>query len=141
MAEKSKTISLEWVLPESQMDEELAALQRAGGTVQGKVRSYEPDDPDEVDDYDSQFDPMTVVAVAVGVGYLIEKVSNVWLKHKRAGGQIIDGRGGKLVVRRVPYTKHGTLVFMTDQGNQVFETSQEDEGFTFLREFLGKYHG
>jgi hypothetical protein len=119
------------LLPVTFITEESAAAEyRAAVEAQGQVvREESWDVPDDLlDEYgDAQFEPFMILVAAVSVGFLIKRISDVWLDHSRAGGQVIDVRKGTIEVRRAPYLNRGTLVLVTDNEQAVYAPEQHDE--------------
>jgi hypothetical protein len=109
---------------------------KEGGKVTKAAQPWRIPD-DLLDRYaDAQFEPLIVIAVIVGVGWLIKRVSDVWLDQTRPGGQVIDTRGGKVVVRVAPYLERGTLVLQSDKEVRVFRPNQRDEALKVLETAL-----
>lgn len=140
MSEANKVISVEFITEESTVPEYITAIEQSGGKLERPEKSY--DIPaDLIDDYgDAQFEPFTVIAVAVSVGFLIKRISDVWLDHSRSGGQVVDTRGETMSVRRAPYLERGTLVILTDNDTKVYHTKDKDEVLDVL-ERIALAHG
>ena len=112
----------------------------AGGSVL-ETRPFEPD-ADEADLYgDRQFEPLTVVAVAAGVAFVIGRISDVWLDHRRPGGQIVDLRTVPAQVRPAPALERGELLVIRPNGREVFRARNRDESASILRAVLGARDG
>ncbi len=134
-----KLLTVELVTEESRARESLAAIEASGGTVHGAARPWDVP-ADLIEDYsDAQFEPLTIVAAAVSAAFLIKRISDVWLDHNRPGGQVVDARRGKLVVRVAPHLERGTLVVLTDQGKEVYSPDRSDAAAAVLEKlFAGR---
>ena len=132
-------ISANFVMEESSVSDYVTAVDKSGGKLAGPPGPYTI--PAELlDDYsDAQFEPLMVVAATVAVGFLVKRISDVWLDHKRPGGQVVDTRGGQTVIRVAPYLERGTLVLQSDRGVQVFRPEKHDEALPVLGKLLSAH--
>ena len=134
-----ETIELEWILPESEKDAQVRAFELAGGDVEDSGGAYRPK-PDELADYPAAgFEPMTLITVAASVVFVVESLTKLWRDRTVRGATIVDTRGGKIRVRRVPSMPHGQLVVVQEGGSQVFNREQANDGSALLREILPKF--
>jgi hypothetical protein len=133
------TISVQFVTEESKASGDIAEIEKSGGKLDAPPSPFDVP-ADLVDDYsDAQFEPLTIIAATVATAFLVKRISDIWLDHSRPGGQVVDTRGGKTVVRVAPYLKRGTLVLQSEQEVKVFEPNDKDEALPFLAKVLG--HG
>ena len=140
MPEQSDHVTVEFVTQESDITEYITAVNDSGGQITEGEKPWDIP-PDLLDDYaDAQFEPMMVVAVAVSVGFLIKRVSDVWLDHKRAGGQIVDTRGKDISVRWASHLERGTLVLVSNDDTRVYKPDNRDEALNVL-EKMAVAHG
>lgn len=129
-------IPVEFVTEESIAYDYVAEIEKSGGKLEYPVRPFQIP-ADLIDDYsDAQFEPFTLVAAIVSVGFLIKRISDVWLDHTRPGGQVIDTRGGKIIVRRAPYLERGILVLQSEEGVKVFQPQDHDEALSLLEKMV-----
>lgn len=130
-------LTLEVVVAES----DVAALERDTEASGGRVVEERPFEPaaEEADLYgDRQFEPLTVVAVAAGVAFVIGRISDIWLDHTRPGGQIVDLRMQPAQIRPAPYLDRGELLVIRADGRESFHARNRDESASLLRAILGK---
>jgi len=133
MSESKKNVSVEFVTRESDVLSCLSAVENSGGTVQERGKVWDVP-ADLLDDYgDAQFEPMMVVAATVSIGFLVKRISDVWLDHKRGGGQVIDTRGKTVSVRYAPYLDRGKMVLVSDEGSVVYDSKNRDEALDILK--------
>jgi len=128
-------IRFEWVLPEGQTPGARKDLQ-AVGVVSEEPEIWEPDETSLDDTHDVAFEPMMVIAVSLSASVLIKVISDVVYKHRYPGGDLFDLRKGSLKRRPLPHEPQGTLVLITDDGQQFFEPAQRDEGLKFLTQAI-----
>ncbi len=134
MEASSRLLSVEFVIEESAVTDFLADVKQSSVQVEADPKAWDIP-PELLDEYgDAQMDPFMVVAVAMSVGFLIKRLADVWW---RAGGQVIDVRGRKVVVRRAPYLEPRTLVLVTEDGPKVFKGENRDEALEVLRKMVG----
>ena len=132
----TKTITAEFIIREGQSQELLDQIEEQEGMVEGEVKPWAIP-ADLLDDYsDPQMDPLMIVTVSVTIGFLIKRISEIWLDHKRPGGQVIDTRGGKVVVRVAPFLDRETLVLQSDDGVEVFKPQDKDEAIPLLEKII-----
>ena len=55
------------------------------------------------------------------------------------GGIVVDARGGKLRIRRVPSMANGRMVVLQDGETQVFDREQENDGKALLQDLMPKF--
>ena len=140
MPKKVDNVLVEFVIQESSVPECIAAIKDSGGAVTENEKAWDIP-PDLLDDYsDAQFEPMMVVAVTVSIGFLIKRISDVWLDHKRSGGQVVDTRENKVSIRWASHLERGTLVVVSDNDTNVYKPENRDEALGVL-EKLAVAHG
>ena len=120
-------------------ESDVASLEREVAAGGGNVLGKEPFEPgEEADLYgDQQFEPMTVVAIAAGVAFVIGRISDVWLDHTRPGGQIIDLRTVPAQILPAPQLNRGELLVIRTDGRESFHARNKDEAASLLRSILG----
>lgn len=129
-------IVVQFVLEESRKDALLAEVDKSGGQSQAKPFPYVVP-PELIDKYgDSNFDPFLVIPVAVSLGFLIKRISDVCLDHLRPGGQVIDLRDHPPIARFAPYLKRGSLVVITLQGERVYAPEEKDQALDSLEKMF-----
>jgi hypothetical protein len=129
-------LTLEFVVAES----DVAAFGADAAAAGGNLLAAEPFEPraDEADAYgDRQFEPLTIVAVAAGVAFVVSRISDVWLDHTRPGGQIVDLRTTPAQVRPAPHLDRGELLVIRDDGRESYYAKSRDQSAAILREVLG----
>jgi hypothetical protein len=132
----NQMISVDFVTEESTADDYVAEIEKSGGKLDGEVEPFQTP-PDLLDDYsDAQFEPLTVVAASVAVGFLVKRISDVWRDHTQPGGQVIDTRGDKIVVRVAPHLQRGTLVLQSAEGVKVFAPQDRDAALPLLEKVI-----
>lgn len=132
------TISVQFVTEESKASGDIAEIEKNGGKLEAPPMPFDVP-ADLADDYsDAQFEPLTMIAATVATGFLVKRISDVWLDHSRPGGHVVDTRGGKTVVRVAPYLKRGMLVLQSKKEVKVFQPHDKDEALPFLAKLLGR---
>jgi len=119
-------VAFTWAVPASRSTEARKALSDAGATLDDRDRPFEPP-PDEARDYaQAGFEPLTVIAGAMGLVLLAERVAD-FIRSERDDGLIIDARSRTetLDVRTHPRLKGGRAMVVTDDGAEMFDTSSE----------------
>jgi hypothetical protein len=129
---------VQFVTEESKASSDIAEIEKSGGRLDSPAKPF--DIPaDLADDYsDPQFEPLTVIVATVATGFLLKRISDLWLDQTRPGGQVVDTRGDKVVVRVAPYLKRGTLVLQSEKEVKVFQPHDKDEALPFLAKFIGR---
>ena len=131
----SAVVPVQFVTEEKNAPDYVAAIEKSGGKLGEPVKPW-PIPPDLLDDYsDAQFEPLMMVSAAVAIGFLVKRISDVWLDHTRPG-QVIDTRGKTIVVRVAPGLKHGDIVLQSEEGVQVFRSEHHDEAIPLLEKVL-----
>jgi hypothetical protein len=135
----NQPISVELVAEESTASDYAAEIEKSGGKLEDAIKPFAIP-ADLIDDYsDAQFEPLMLVAATVAVGFLIKRISDVWLDHTRPGGQVIDTRGDKIVVRVAPYLERETLVLQSKEGVTVFRPQDRDEALHLLEKVISAH--
>jgi hypothetical protein len=132
-----QTLELEWILPESEKDTLVNAIEMAGGIVHDSGAPYRPR-PDEAGDYTAAgFEPITVIVAAATAVFVVQSLVKTWRDRNVRGSTVVDTRDGKLRVRRVPSGVNGQMVVLQGQGQvQVFNREQENDGKALLENLL-----
>ena len=132
-----KPLVVQFVVPESEAAELASQIEAKGGQLSTSPKPW--DIPAELlDDYtDAQFEPFLVISCTVAAGFLIKKISDVWLDHTRPGGHVLDTSGGSTTLRVAPYLERGTLVWQSDAGVQIFRPEQRDLALETLGHLAG----
>lgn len=139
MSDEHDVIRVNWVVAETAVPETVSTIQESGGAVVRDPSPFVPP-PDEHEDYDdAQFDPLLIIPSAVAIGYLVKRISDVWLDHKRPVGQIVDARGPELVIRPGPLLPRGTLLVMTDAGSEVYQLQNKDDALLTLSKLTKQF--
>lgn len=132
------TIHVQFVTEESKASSDIAEIERNGGKLDSPPKPFEVP-ADLADDYsDAQFEPLTMIAATVATGFLVKRISDIWLDHSRPGGQVVDTRGGKTVVRAAPHLKRGMLVVQSKKGVKVFQPHDKDEALSLLGKLFSR---
>jgi hypothetical protein len=141
MRADEQLVEFEWVVPESERDQQARDLEAAGGTVQDSNIAYQPL-PDELEDYaDAAFEPMIMIIGAVAAAYIVRQISRIWRDRNVQGGVVVDGRGGGLRIRRVPAFPAGRVVILHNGRTSVLDSDQEVEGIEELKMLLSTISG
>ena len=69
---------------------------------------------------DQQFEPLLVLSVSAGVGFLIDRISRVYQRHTKQGGAIVDATGDTPVLIETDALDHGEVLVINKQGNASF---------------------
>jgi hypothetical protein len=135
-------IELEWILPESEKEPLIRAIEISGGTVEDSGGPYRPK-AGELGDYpEAGFEPMTMILVAATTVYVVQSLVKTWRDRNIRGSTVVDARDGKLRIRRIPSGVNGQMVILRDkEPPQVFEREQENDGRALLQDLLSKRAG
>lgn len=137
MDELKQDVQVQLVVEEGRLSDIVKKVEVAGGNVGGEPLNFIPP-VDEMDDYsDQQFEPLTVIAVTLGVGALVRMIYNMWMDKKRPGGQIIDARTKPPTSRPAPFLNRGMLVIITADGSTVYEPKQRNEAMEAIKAVFG----
>lgn len=75
---------------------------------------------------DQQFEPLLVLSVATGIGFLIDRISRVYQRHTKQGGAIVDATGERPVIIETDALDHGEILVINQQGNESFLHGRDD---------------
>jgi hypothetical protein len=128
-------IQLDWVLPESEKNDLVEAVELEGGAAEDRG-VYQPTKEEASDYAAAGFEPLTVITISAAAVFVIQALAKVWRDRNVSGGTIFDTRGGKLRVRRVPAMETGRMVIVSDKGTRVFDRKDQNEGKALLTEIL-----
>lgn len=138
----NQVIRASWVIAESEADEFVTTLQRAGAAIKDDLLPFEPP-ATEIDDYtEAHFEPLLIVGIALSISLLLQTLSRIWRDNQKPVGLVIDFRDGKVQTRPAPYLDRNTLVVITrDNKVQRFDSKQSDDAFTVIKSILGGRRG
>jgi len=132
-------VAFEWIVPESQSDAQVVAIEVAGGTVEDSNATFKPS-ADEAPDYAAAgFEPFTMIVAVASVTFVVQAVTKMWRDRNVKGGVVVDARSDKLRVRVVPTLPNGRLVVVEESGTKVVDHENENEGKTLLADVLGTF--
>jgi hypothetical protein len=136
-----RPISFELIVPESQRDAQVRAIEVAGGTVEDSGGIYTPVG-DEARDYpEARFEPLTMI-VAVGAAvFVLQAVVKMWRDRHVQGGIVVDTRGDSLRIRPVSTLPTGRLVLVESSGTRIFDKDEENAGKALLSDVLSRLPG
>ena len=121
-------------------ERDVASVERDAAAGGGRVVEERPFEPDanEADLYgDRQFEPLTIIAVAASLTFVIDRISSVWLDHSRPGGQIVDLRTVPAQIRPAPYLDRGELLVIREDGRESHRAKNRNQSAAILRAILG----
>jgi hypothetical protein len=122
----TQAVSFTWAVPKSQVTGVADSLRQAEAKLEPELQPFTPP-KDEARDYiDAAFEPLLIIAGAVALGYLIDKVTTA-VKDVRHGGAVVDVRQGRVDVRANPALPAKTLLVVDDTGVHQFDTEQSEE--------------
>ena len=131
-------VEFEWIVPESQRDAQVTAIEVAGGTVEASRAVYRPA-AEEVGDYGAAgFEPLTMIVAVGSIAFVVEALAKAWRDRRAQGGVIVDARGGKLRIRPVANLPSGRLVVMDESGTRVFDRKDENASRALLTDVLAR---
>ena len=131
-----QSIQLEWILPETEKDELVEAIELDGGVVEDSGSPYQPTAEEAPDYAAAGFEPLTIITVSAAAVFVLQSLAKIWRDRNVSGGTIVDTRGGKLRVRRVPAMETGRMVIVSKSGSRVFERKDQNEGKALLSEII-----
>jgi len=136
-----ETIQLEWILPESEKDDLVEAIELDGGSVEDSGRVYQPT-AEEASDYAAAgFEPLTMITATAAAVFVIQALAKIWQDRNVSGGTIVDARSGRLVARRVPAMETGRMVIVTEKGTRVLDRKDQNEGKSLLTDLVSRLAG
>jgi hypothetical protein len=131
-------LHFEWILPESQKDAQVTAIEVAGGTVEESGSAYYPT-ADEMRDYSAAgFEPLMIIIAEASALFIVQAVIKMWRDRRVQGGLIIDTRGEKMRIRPVPTMPSGRLIIVDSGGTKIVDKEEENAGATLLKDILAK---
>lgn len=134
-------IRLEWILPASEKNDLVEAIELDGGAVDDDGQVYQPR-ADEAADYAAAgFEPLTIITATAAAVFVVQALAKVWRDRNVSGGTIVDTRGGKLRARRVPAMEAGRMVIVTDTGTRVVDRKDQNEGKALLTDIVSSLAG
>lgn len=114
-------VSFELILPTSELEVQHTALQSGGAETADPVE-YKPT-PEELDEYShAAFEPMLLLAGAVALGFLVERIVDA-VKNARHGGLIIDRTGESIRIIESSALRRGTMLVLGPKGEREFDLS------------------
>jgi hypothetical protein len=132
-------VELEWVVPESQRDAQVTAIEIAGGTVEDSGETYQPTREEAADYLAAGLEPLTMIVAAGSVVFVAEALMKMWRNRHAQGGVVVDARGGKLRVRPVPGLPSGRLVVIDEAGARVVDREEENAGRQLLSDVVARF--
>lgn len=75
---------------------------------------------------DQQFEPLLVLSVSAGIGFLIDRISRVYQRHTKRGGAILDATGDTPILIETDVLDHGEILVINKQGNEAFLLGRDD---------------
>jgi len=134
-------IELEWVVPESQRDARVTAIEVAGGTVEDSGTVFQPTGEEAGDYTTAGFEPLTMIVAVSSVVFVAQSLTKLWRDRHVQGGLVLDTRGDKLRIRPVPNLPTGRLVVVEDSGTTVVDHEDESTGRALLADALARFGG
>jgi hypothetical protein len=122
-------VEFTWAAPESLTPHIAEDLSSEGAELAAPARFVPPDD--ERADYETAaFEPLLLIAGAIAIGLLVDKIA-AYVRQARHGGAIIDVRNGAVAVRANPAVPASMVIVVDDDGaHQLNEPSANQlEGF------------
>jgi hypothetical protein len=122
----SGDIAVRWIVPESQEQELVTAIEVNGGRVESVDGGYQPDGDAAMDYQAAGFEPLTMIMAVAPVVYAVSALAKLWRNRAVQGGVLVDTRGDAVDVRVVPTMQSGRLVVVDDSGTQVIDADDGD---------------
>jgi hypothetical protein len=132
-------VEFEWVVPESQRDAQVTAIEVAGGIVEDSGETYQPTSEEAADYLAAGLEPLTMIVAAGSVVFVAEALMKMWRNRHAQGGMVVDTRGGKLRVRPVPSLPSGRLVIVDAAGTRVVDREEENAGRQLLSDVVAGF--
>jgi hypothetical protein len=120
----AEKIELHLVVPESGRAAAVDDIEQAGGQVEVSDAPFKGDD---IQKNEPAFEPLLIIISVVSIAYVVRLAQRMWRDTKDAGGQIIDVRDGKCMLRTVDSLDRGTIILVTDQGTTVHRPQESDD--------------
>jgi hypothetical protein len=134
-------IQLEWILPESEKVDLVEAIELDGGSVEDSGRVYQPTAEEAPDYAAAGFEPLTIITATAAAVFVIQALAKIWRDRNVSGGTIVNARGGRLVVRRVPAMETGRMVIVTESGTRIVDRKDQNEGKALLTDLVSNLAG
>lgn len=126
-----------WAVSSSQWEPLFAELSADGADLQAHPRPFEPPPQEKPAYAQAAFEPLTVIAGAMGLMLLIERVA-AFVKDLRHDGLIIDVRRDPIDIRPHPSLDRGVVLVVTDHGVEHFVASSHPDLVAPISAFLKK---
>jgi hypothetical protein len=136
-----QSVQLEWILPESEKEGLVEAIELEGGSVEDSGSVYQPTAEEAPDYAAAGFEPLTIITATAAAVFVIQALAKIWRDRNVSGGTIVDARGGKLRARRVPAMATGRMVIVTDSGTRIVDPKEQNEGKALLTEIVSGLAG
>jgi hypothetical protein len=134
-------VQLEWILPESEKETLVEEIELAGGSVEDRGGTYQPNAEEAPDYAAAGFEPLTIITATAAAVFVIQALAKVWRDRNVSGGTIVDTRGGKVRARRVPAMETGRMVIVTDKGTRIVDRKDQNEGKALLTDIISSLAG
>ena len=130
-------VSFNWAVGASQREFLATDLTSQGAALADEPRRFEPPAKDKAAYAQAAFEPLTVIAGAMGLMMLIERVA-AFVKDLRHDGLIVDVRHDPIDIRPHPSLDRGQVLVVTDDGVEHFDASRHADLVAPLTALLKK---
>ncbi len=139
MTSENVRVCISWVVPEAALPTVTSEIEESHGEIVKDPKPFVPPFDEEEDYEDPQFAPLLVIASVIAIGFLIKRISDILLDHKRPGGLIVDARGDEMVIRPALHVPRESVLVITKFGSKMYMADKKDEAFAVLTD-LAKSH-
>lgn len=126
-----------WAVGSSLRGPLFAELSATGADLHAEPRPFEAPENEKAAYAQAAFEPLTVIAGAMGLMILVERVA-AFVSDLRHDGLIIDVRRDPIDVRPHPSLDRGVVLVVTDHGVEHFKASNHPDLVAPITAFLKK---
>lgn len=138
METNESTVSVALIVPEGEIEEVIADIESSGGKKDQEPAPYEL--PLELSDLfgDQQFDPLTIIEVALSVVFLLQRIGRVWRDMSHQKGVIIDARKVPVHVLETAALDRGEVLILRENATESFGIDRKDEAIDAMKAIFGE---
>lgn len=124
-AKPENQIGFEWGAPRSLIPQLRDDLASSGARLEDDSKPFKPPADEEADYAAAAFEPLLLIAGAIAIGYLADKIVTA-VRNARHGGAVIDVRQNQVAIHANPAVPPGTLVVVNASGVQAIQKPESD---------------
>ncbi len=125
-------VPFEWAMRRSSIEPMRASLAEAGAALEEEPARFVPPEGLEEEYTHPAFEPILVIAGAMSIGFLADRIVRA-VKDMKRGGLIIDARGESLSIIESQSLDRGSVLVFTADGERLLDSSKPVELADALR--------